>query len=105
MDEHLKELKEKLAADSATLVDVREEAEWEDGHIAGARFVPLSELKAGAVPKLADKKRNYYLYCRSGNRVQLAQSILESMGYENIIALDEGFDELCAEDFPATDPE
>jgi phage shock protein E len=45
-------VKANVAAKKAVIVDVREAAEWADGHLTGAKHLPLSELRAG-VP--ADK--------------------------------------------------
>jgi rhodanese-related sulfurtransferase len=58
----------KALADSgeAVLVDVREEGEWQSGHIPGAVHLPLSRLAtdSGRLPK----GRRLVLYCLSGAR-------------------------------------
>ena len=43
----LDQVKQRLAQNEAVLIDVREQDEWNEGHLAAATLVPLSELKAG----------------------------------------------------------
>lgn len=95
MDNHLDLLKKELSEGMAQIFDVRENDEWNDGHLAKADFIPLSELQVGLEPENKDVTLKTYLYCRSGKRVHVAKPILESMGYENVIPLQEGFDELA----------
>ena len=79
-------------------VDVRELDEWNEGHLEGAIHCPLSELKKGKIPDLP-KDTPLYLYCRSGQRSQIARDILlphylfaESLtkGYEELSQQKEG---------------
>jgi rhodanese-related sulfurtransferase len=92
---HLEILKQELADGSAQLLDVREFNEWQAGHLAQAQFVPLSQLEGYQEPDDADMDVKTYIHCRSGQRVQLAKPILEEMGFEEVIALAEGFDALA----------
>jgi rhodanese-related sulfurtransferase len=101
MSAQLDLLKKELAEGKAQIFDVRETDEWNDGHLAKASFTPLSELRVGLEPENKDATLKTYLYCRSGNRVHMAKPILESMGYQNVIALQEGFDELVDNGFEA----
>ena len=68
----LKLVQENLAEKKAVLIDVREKSEWDDGHLAGAIFLPLSVLKKlPADMSLADrlpKNAIIYAHCRSGAR-------------------------------------
>ncbi len=106
---HIKQLVKELHAGTALLVDVREVEEWEAGHIEAALLVPLSGLQTGAdVDLLAEKERQtrkLYLYCRSGNRVRVAKPLLQQQGYQRVIALKEGFNELRALGLVATPAE
>lgn len=95
MSKHLDLLKNELSTGQAQMFDIRENDEWNDGHLAQASFIPLSELRVGLEPENKDMTLKTYLYCRSGNRVHMAKPILESMGFQNVIALQEGFDELA----------
>src|SRR5919112_4374264 len=66
------------------LIDVRENDEWDAGHIPGAKHVPRGHLESrieGAVP---DRSEHIVLYCASGNRSALAAKTLEELGYENV---------------------
>ena len=97
--EHLDTLKEELAAGTAQLLDVREYNEWQDGHLKQAHFVPLSQLEGFQEPDDAEMDVKTYIHCRSGRRVHSAKPILEEMGFEEVIALDEGFAALAAYGF------
>ena len=63
-------VKELLDAGEATLVDVREDTEWEAGRVPGAVHLELNELtsRAEEVPK----ERVVVFYCRTGNRSGMA---------------------------------
>jgi adenylyltransferase/sulfurtransferase len=70
------------------LVDVREEYEWNIGHIPGARLVPLSALE-NEIDSF-DSKRPKILYCRSGARSMRAAELLASAGVGSISNLTGG---------------
>ena len=83
------DVKRLLADGTAKLIDVREEEEWNAGHLAAAEFVPLSMLSSLPADqlqaKLADelpKDKIIYCHCRSGSRVLAATPILEKLGYD-----------------------
>ncbi|MCB1155914.1 MAG: rhodanese-like domain-containing protein [Leptospiraceae bacterium] len=67
------------------MVDVRTEAEWKEGHLEGALFIPMSELQAriSEIPKDIP----VLIYCRSGNRSTVAANFLASQGYKNLYNL------------------
>ena len=95
---------EKLAAGEAVLVDVREQAEWDAGHVAAAIFLPLSELSRedGTVAALAaarlPKDAIIYTHCHLGVRSISAAEILEKLGYQ-VRPLRLGYEELVAAGF------
>ena len=99
MKDHLSTLQQELEAGTAQLVDVREQAEWDAGHLKSAKLSPLSDLESGEFHKELDKNLKTYLHCRSGNRVHMAAPIMEDLGFETVIPLSEGFDELVGEGF------
>ena len=68
-----------------TVIDVREPEEYQTGHVAGALNIPPSELMQGA-PQLSDlpKDSDIIVYCRTGNRSNVAMNILHSLGFTNI---------------------
>jgi rhodanese-related sulfurtransferase len=61
-------------------LDVREEDEWQAGHIDGARHIPLGELsgRVGDLPK----GRPIIAVCRSGSRSAAAVRGLRQLGYD-----------------------
>lgn len=61
-------------------LDVREDDEWQAGHIDGARHIPLREL-SGRVGELA-KGRPIVAVCRSGSRSAAAVRELKQLGYD-----------------------
>jgi rhodanese-related sulfurtransferase len=103
--EHTKdsiELIQKRVADKeAILIDVREQDEWDLGHLQEAVFIPLSELKAGGsdksyatnLAKKLPKDKIIYCHCASGGRVMPASAILHKMGYD-VRPLKAGYDDL-----------
>jgi rhodanese-related sulfurtransferase len=63
-------LKHWLDASEATLVDVREPAEFSAEHIAGATLLPLGRIGKEALPALLGRK--LVINCRKGGRGQSA---------------------------------
>lgn len=66
----------------AKILDVREDYEWEEGHIEGAQHLVLSELPAryGEVPLDED----VYVICRAGGRSAQAVQYLNNYGFDAI---------------------
>lgn len=97
----LETIKKATADQSAVLVDVREAAEWKEGHVKGATFLPLSELKeanAEAVAKKLPKDKIIYTHCRAGRRSVAAAELLEKMGYD-VRPLKPGFEDILKAGF------
>jgi molybdopterin/thiamine biosynthesis adenylyltransferase/rhodanese-related sulfurtransferase len=67
------------------LVDVRENEEYESGHIPGAVHVPRSYLESRIETAVPDRDSHVVLYCASGNRSAWgAHALKELLGYENV---------------------
>ncbi|MDJ0757374.1 MAG: MBL fold metallo-hydrolase [Ardenticatenaceae bacterium] len=83
-------LAEAIAKGDVTLVDVRNQSEWEEGHIAQATHIMLGYLpeRVGEVP--VSNGNPVALLCRSGNRSAIAASILQAKGIENVINMEGG---------------
>ncbi|MFZ5662738.1 MAG: rhodanese-like domain-containing protein [Pseudomonadota bacterium] len=91
-----------FAADheGAVLIDVREPAEYETGHIPGAINIPRGVLEfqvdahpavAGVSdPALSHKARPIVLYCRTGGRAALAALNLQRMGFTDVRSIEGG---------------
>ncbi len=97
MLDHLQEMLNEIKAGTAQLFDVREQNEWDLGHLKLASLVPLTQLNEGALPDQHDTGKKTYLHCRSGVRVQMAAPLLQDLGFQEVIPLSEGYDELVQE--------
>lgn len=83
----VEDVKKAVESMEAILIDVREESEWQDGHLVAAKHLPLSEIsnnpsldKLKAV--LGDGKKVVYLHCASGRRCLKAADSLKKAGFE-----------------------
>lgn len=74
------------------ILDVRTDDEIEEGYIPKAIHIDIY-LGQGFMDELQklDKSKNYYVYCRSGNRSGQACAIMNSIGFENTYNLKGGF--------------
>ena len=71
--------------DDAIVLDVREQDEFDAGHIPGAILLPVGTITAGTAAAVIPEKDTLVLvYCRSGNRSKTASSALAELGYTNI---------------------
>ena len=73
------------------LVDVREESEWNAGHVPGAVHLGKGIIERDIEQKVPDTGREIVLYCGGGFRSALAAESLEKMGYTNVISMDGGW--------------
>ncbi|MGD8712524.1 MAG: rhodanese-like domain-containing protein [Thiohalophilus sp.] len=76
--------------DDAVVLDVREESEYQDGHIINAMHVPLSQLNDKQEQLAKYKERPIIAACRSGQRSGQACATLKKAGFENIYNLSGG---------------
>jgi rhodanese-related sulfurtransferase len=72
------------SGDPYTLVDVRTPAEYDAGHIKGAKLIPVDEIANRAASELPDKSASILLYCRTGIRAGNAAQTLAGMGYTKV---------------------
>lgn len=86
---------ETLIADGATILDVREPAEFATGFIPKAINIPrgVLEFAIGSHPIAKDKDATYVVYCRTTNRAIMSAESLKKIGYNNVHALTVGFPE------------
>ena len=73
----------------AELIDVREEKEFNSGHILGARNIPSSQLRLRFSEIRKDKP--VYLYCDGSVRSRQAARFLKRKAYEQLFYLENGF--------------
>lgn len=73
------------------LIDVREQYEWDHGHIDGAMLWPLSRIMHGDLPNI-EKNAPVILQCQKGYRSLQAAQILKARGFRNITNLAGGYE-------------
>ena len=66
------------------ILDVREQDEYDAGHIPGAILIPYTQIEEKAKGMLPDKGQLILVYCRSGRRSKIAAEALAELGYTNI---------------------
>ena len=66
------------------ILDVREQDEYDEGHIANAILIPYGEIENRAERIIPDKDKLILVYCRSGRRSRIAAESLAKLGYTNI---------------------
>lgn len=70
--------------DKYIILDVREQDEYDSGHIPGAILIPYTDIESKAEEILPDKDMQILVYCRSGRRSKIAAETLSELGYTNI---------------------
>ncbi len=75
----------------STLIDVREDNEWNDGHAEGAVHLGRGVIERDIVGKFPDKDVELILYCGGGYRSALAADNLQKMGYRNVLSMAGGW--------------
>lgn len=78
------EAKKRIDGGNVIILDVRTQAEYDEGHIQGAILLPDNEIKDKAESVLPDKNATILVYCRTGRRSALASEELIRMGYTDI---------------------
>ncbi|MEO6579416.1 MAG: rhodanese-like domain-containing protein, partial [Candidatus Limnocylindria bacterium] len=76
-----------LARDGYHVIDVREQSEWDSGHVDGATLVPLNDLPARIADVAADKAAPLLLHCAVGGRSGRAAAKLMEMGYTDVVSM------------------
>ena len=70
-------------ANGMLLIDVREQVEWDRGHMPGATLIPMAEIPS----RLADlpRERDIIFTCRSGNRSgTIKDFLIDEHGYTRV---------------------
>ncbi len=95
------ELKNRLEDPGFVVLDVRPMPEYEAGHIAGARSVPVSELRSRL--RELPRSRKIVAYCRGPHCIfaDEAVQLLRSKGYQ-AFRLESGFPEWKIQGYPIT---
>jgi len=92
-------MRELAARPGIILLDVREPAEFSDGHLDGACNIPRGVLEFKVDPTypacektLLDKNLEILVYCKSGGRSALAAHVMRLLGYGKVASLAGGID-------------
>jgi hydroxyacylglutathione hydrolase len=83
------ELAKRWQRGDVALLDVREDDEWEDGHVEGSIHIPYHELRDGLPNELGNGKP-LAVACSVGNRSSIAASLLQRSGLEDLIHVADG---------------
>jgi glyoxylase-like metal-dependent hydrolase (beta-lactamase superfamily II)/rhodanese-related sulfurtransferase len=86
------ELAEMLYNEQVNILDVRKESEYNSEHIIEAINMPLDFINNHM--SSIDKNTTYYVHCAAGYRSMLFISILRARGYDNLINVKDGFNEI-----------
>jgi hydroxyacylglutathione hydrolase len=73
------------------ILDVRKEAEYDDGHVKDALNIPLADLTDPATMANLDDHHNVYVHCAGGYRSVIALSLLKRQGFHNLRNVVGGF--------------
>jgi molybdopterin/thiamine biosynthesis adenylyltransferase/rhodanese-related sulfurtransferase len=76
-----------LARDGYRVIDVREQSEWDAGHIPGATLVPLADVPTRIGEVVLDRTTPLLVHCAVGGRSARASSLMAQMGYTNVVNL------------------
>lgn len=78
------EAKEMIDNNEVTILDVRTQEEYDEGHIPDAVLIPNETISDEDLDLLPDKAAVILVYCRSGRRSAEAAQKLVQLGYQNI---------------------
>jgi rhodanese-related sulfurtransferase len=92
------------AGEKFLLVDVREDNEWERGHIPGAVHMGRGIIERDIEEAVPDHTARLVLYCGGGFRSALAADNLQKMGYTSVISMDGGWRGWTEAGLPAEKP-
>lgn len=73
------------------IVDVREDSEWEQGHLPGALHISKGYVEQQIEAAVPDRDTPVILYCAGGVRSLFAGQTLQTMGYTNVRSMSGGF--------------
>jgi glyoxylase-like metal-dependent hydrolase (beta-lactamase superfamily II)/rhodanese-related sulfurtransferase len=74
------------------LLDVRKKSEYDSEHVIGAVNAPLDYINDSMLK--IDRNKKYFVHCAAGYRSMIFISMLKSKGYNNLINIESGFNEI-----------
>lgn len=84
----------------AVLIDVREDHEWEAGHVQGARHLGKGILERDLEGLFPDPDTEIIMYCGGGFRSALTCDAAQKLGYRRVASLIGGYKALAAAGWP-----
>jgi rhodanese-related sulfurtransferase len=98
----LETVKSNFKEGKAVIVDVREQGEWDAGHLKGAVLMPMSKLRkedqAAELLKTLPQGKIVYTHCKAGGRALICGDILKAAGYD-VRPLKPGFEDMLKAGF------
>lgn len=92
------------AGERVVLLDVREDHEWEAGHLPGAQHMGRGILERDIERELPEKDTPIVLYCGGGYRSILSADSLQRMGYTCVESLVGGWSGWVEQGLPVEGP-
>jgi rhodanese-related sulfurtransferase len=84
-------MQQQAQGEDVVYVDVREDGEWDAGHMPGAVHLGRGVLEVRVHQVFPDPATPLVLYCAGGNRSALAADILQVMGYSAVASMSGGW--------------
>lgn len=89
---------------SIVILDVRTPEEFAQGHIAGSINIDVSNSNFVSEVSKLDKTKTYAVYCRSGNRSEVATAEMEKLGFTSLYNMTGGAIDWSAAGYPLVTP-
>jgi len=86
--------------ETPVFLDIREQDEWDEGHIPGAIHIPRGWLESRIEQAVPDRGRPIVAYCAAGNRSAFAAKTLEELGYTDVVSLAGGINDWKRHGYP-----
>ena len=86
--------------DNALVLDVRDKAEFDQGHIVGAVNIPYANLEARLDELSKEKDRAVVIACKMGQHAGTAGTMLSKAGFSNVSRLRGGITEWRGQSLP-----
>jgi rhodanese-related sulfurtransferase/rubrerythrin len=78
-----------MSSDELTILDVRQPKEYENGHISGAKLIPMPDLTQRLHE--IDPQKHTVVYCAIGGRSRMASQMLAGRGFNKVYNISGGF--------------
>ncbi len=84
-------MQKQAAGEDVVVIDIREDREWNAGHMPGAVHLGRGVLEPNVSKVIPDPSTPIVLYCGGGNRSALAADVLNQMGYGDVASMAGGW--------------